>query len=120
MCSDGRRTGVSQASPSQARSSKIAASYSGRQRVRSMSSMRRMQRPPASRAASQAVRAENAWPRCSQPVGEGAKRVTKGATRRGLTPAVRRRQTHVLEDGPQEGDFPAQSLLQVLELLEAG
>jgi len=52
--------GTSQSRPSQARSSKAAASYSGRQRVRSMSSMRRMKRPPASRAASRAVRAEKA------------------------------------------------------------
>jgi len=50
-------------------------SNSGRQRVKSISSMRRMKRPPAAFDASNAVSAENAWPLCSRPVGDGAKRV---------------------------------------------
>ncbi len=57
----------------------MAASYSGRTRVASMSSIRRMNRPPSARAAAWAVRAEKAWPLCSRPVGEGAKRVVKAA-----------------------------------------
>src|SRR3569623_2373663 len=44
-----------------------------------MSSKRRMKRPPSALAASKAVRAEKAWPLCSRPVGEGAKRVVKAA-----------------------------------------
>ena len=40
-----------------------------------MSSMRSTKRPLASFAADQAVSAEKAWPRCSKPVGDGAKRV---------------------------------------------
>ena len=38
--------------------------------------------PPAACAMSEAVRAEKAWPRCRRPVGDGAKRVTKGVKRR--------------------------------------
>src|SRR6185369_6785822 len=114
MWSDWRRTGVSQSNPSQARSSKIAASYSGRQRVRSMSSMRRRKRPPTSRAARCAVRAEKAWPRCRRPVGEGAKRVTN--TRLGLALVMPGRQAHVVEDRAEEGDLAAEFVLQMLEL----
>ena len=55
---DWRRTGSSQASPSQCRSSNMAASYSGRQRVASMSSMRSRNRPPARRAMSALSAAE--------------------------------------------------------------
>ena len=54
----------------------MAASNSGRQRPLSISSMRRRKRPPLSRAARQPRRAERTWPRCSRPVGLGAKRVT--------------------------------------------
>ena len=45
----------------------------------SMSSMRRRKLPPAARASSAPVRAEKAWPRCSGPVGDGAKRVRSSA-----------------------------------------
>ena len=45
MCSDWRRTGPSHFRPSQSRSSKIRASNSGRQRPRSMSSIRSMKAP---------------------------------------------------------------------------
>ena len=64
ICSDWRRGGSSHARPSQARSSKIAASNSGRQRAVSTSSMRSRKRPPSSRVARQANSAEWAWPRC--------------------------------------------------------
>src|SRR3989344_525032 len=91
----------------------------GRQRVASMSSMRRMKRPPAARAASKAVRAEKAWPRCRSPVGEGAKRVMN--TRQALAGAVLgREQAHVAQDRVEEGALAAKLFLQVLELLEAG
>src|SRR5260370_32338597 len=56
-------------------SSRIAAMNAGRQRVRSISSMRSMKRPSGPAAAA-AKSAENAWPRCRYPVGLGAKRVT--------------------------------------------
>src|SRR3546814_11684871 len=49
---------------------------SGRQRPASMSSMRSRKWPPAARAALRANRADQACPRCSRPVGLGAKRVT--------------------------------------------
>ena len=58
------------------RSSRIAAAYSARQRVWSMSSRRSRKRPPASRAARQPSSAERTWPRCRYPVGLGANRVT--------------------------------------------
>src|SRR3546814_10550787 len=48
--------------------------YSGRQRPASMSSMRSRKWPPAARAALRANRADQACPRCSRPVGLGAKR----------------------------------------------
>src|SRR5690606_37684696 len=49
---------------------------SGRQRVVSISSMRRRKRPPCCAANRAFSSAEYAWPRCSRPVGDGAKRVT--------------------------------------------
>src|SRR5664279_2837649 len=45
-------------------------------RERSVSSMRRMKRPPCLRAKSQQNRAVRTPPMCSRPVGDGAKRVT--------------------------------------------
>jgi hypothetical protein len=51
-CSDCRRTGRSQVTPSQWRSSSMASASSGRQRVTSMSSMRKRKRPPQARASS--------------------------------------------------------------------
>src|SRR6185437_4617896 len=116
MWSDWRRTGISQERPSQPRSSWMPCSYCGRQRLRSMSSRRSRKRPFASRAARSAVSAENAWPRCSQPVGEGAKRVTN--TPPDLGPADVREQAHMGEDGAQEGELAAQSFLEGLELAE--
>src|SRR6185312_4041577 len=62
------------ARPSQARSRMIASSNSFFERAASVSSMRRMKRPPiffANRALTIAVRA---LPTCSRPVGDGAKR----------------------------------------------
>src|ERR1700723_3500120 len=64
------RPSASQPRPSQARSSRIAAENSGRQRVVSMSSRRSQKRS----ARAQAVQAEKACPRCKNPVGLGAKR----------------------------------------------
>ncbi len=57
-------------------SSTIAAAYSSRLRVRSMSSSRSRNRPPASRAARQPSSADRTCPRCRYPVGLGANRVT--------------------------------------------
>src|SRR6185437_17112485 len=88
-----------------------------------MSSMRSRKRPPASRAAWKAVRAENAWPPCRSPVGEGAKRVTNrvlALAPGGLAAARSRRQTHVFEDGAQELLLAAAGRLQRGELLEPG
>src|SRR5947209_17182361 len=50
----------------------------GRTRLVSMSSTRRTTRPPADRAASQAMRKVRAWPTWSPPVGEGARRPVGG------------------------------------------
>ena len=72
-------TGPSHVSPSQARSSRIVATCSGRLRVASISSIRSRNRPPPRRARSCARIAETACPRCSRPVGLGAKRVTTAA-----------------------------------------
>src|SRR5579885_1639557 len=76
MRCDCRSTGAGQSSPSHRRSSKMAALNSGRQRVASMSSIRTRKRPIAAFALSCATIAAKAWPRCSNPVGLGAKRVT--------------------------------------------
>src|SRR5690606_18351072 len=97
----------------------MPASYSGRQRVASMSSMRSKKRPPAARAASWAQRAEKAWPRCSRPVGEGAKRVTKrAATPTALVVQPPSEHPHVLEDAAEEGFLSAQRFLEGGELLK--
>ena len=91
-CSDWRSTGSGQARPSQARSSQIAASNSGRQRVASMSSMRSRKVPPAPRARSQAVSAEKAWPRCRRPGRRrreaGAQACRRAVSRRGAARAA--------------------------------
>ena len=50
--------------------------HSGRQRVESISSILSSQRPPPARASRAPSTADKAWPRCSNPLGEGAKRVT--------------------------------------------
>ncbi len=52
----------------------MPASFSGVQRVRSVFSMRSRKRPATSRASSAFRIADKAWPRCSRPVGLGAKR----------------------------------------------
>ena len=57
----------------------MAAVFSGVDRSRSVSSMRRRNRPPRPLAKSQLKSAVRAPPMCSAPVGEGAKRVTTGA-----------------------------------------
>ena len=83
--------------PSHARSSRIATSNSRRQRVKSISSIRSRKRPPFLLAASNANNAEYACPRCSNPVGLGAKRVTMAddivltIQWRGLMPFTRER-----------------------------
>lgn len=64
----------------------MAAAYSGRQRVWSMSSRRNRKRPPAARAARQPSSAERACPRCRYPVGLGANRVTTGGLFSNIAP----------------------------------
>src|SRR5689334_22486885 len=61
-----------------------------------MSSMRRRKRPPAARADSNAVSAANAWPRCRNPVGLGAKRVTIMARR-----IYTEKRAMIMLDGPR-------------------
>src|SRR6476646_5076072 len=71
-------TGPSQAMPSQARSVKMPATNCARERPMSISSIRRRNRPPQVRARSKPTSADNAWPRCSSPLGLGAKRKIGG------------------------------------------
>ena len=75
--SDWRTTGPSQSSPRAARSASCASSIPGRTRERSRSSTRTRNRAPAERANSQARSAVLRLPRCSGPVGLGAKRPSK-------------------------------------------
>lgn len=79
-------------------------SYAGRQRPRSWSSIRSRTRPPKARAMPHTHTALTAWPRCSQPVGAGAKRVVKpGASARrasgGIGATVTRRNVAALASG---------------------
>jgi len=60
--------------PSQARSYSMASAYSARERARSVSSKRRMNRPAPRRANNQFNNAVRALPMWMRPVGEGAKR----------------------------------------------
>src|SRR2546423_1186268 len=62
--------------PSQRRSAMSAVVCASRLRSVSVSSMRSRKRPPARRASSRLNSAVRAFPRCSSPVGLGAKRVT--------------------------------------------
>ena len=73
---------TSGARPSHARSSRIAASYSGRERSRSWSSMRSSTRPPSARARPHTKTALTTWPRWSRPVG----RRREARQRRGRQP----------------------------------
>ena len=71
---------VPRSNPARSRASRdlpgFASAYSSRHRVRSWSSRRRITRPPRSRAIPHTCSALTTWPRCSHPVGAGAKRVT--------------------------------------------
>src|SRR3954451_20343703 len=64
----------SKSNSSQRSASRICATFSGVERSRSVSSMRRTNVPPSWRAASQLNSAVRGPPMCSAPVGEGAKR----------------------------------------------
>ena len=64
--------------PNHARFLRIGGINSSRQRVWSISSIRKIILPPDLVAKLCATLAAYAWPRCKAPVGLGAKRVTKG------------------------------------------
>uniref|UniRef100_A0A0S6YZM6 Uncharacterized protein n=1 Tax=Mizugakiibacter sediminis TaxID=1475481 RepID=A0A0S6YZM6_9GAMM len=66
--------GSSGVMPNAASASRIARAAPGTSRGGSMSSMRTSQAPPALRARSQLPAAATSEPKCSGPVGEGAKR----------------------------------------------
>src|SRR5215213_5472940 len=69
----------SQSSSSQRSASRMASTFSGVERSRSVSSMRSTNSPPDPRARSQLYSAVLAPPMCSTPVGEGAKRTLIGS-----------------------------------------
>jgi hypothetical protein len=56
----------------------MPATNRSRERPTSMSSMRTRNLPPQARARAKPISAESAWPRCSSPLGLGAKRNTDG------------------------------------------
>ena len=70
----GRSGRSSQSIPSHSRLSKISWTFSGVERSRSVSSIRRTSWPPEPRARSQLYSAVLALPMCSAPVGDGGKR----------------------------------------------
>ena len=72
--SDCRTTGASHRKPSHARSSMAASQTALGQRAASISSSRRSNWPPVSRASRSLSSAEKAWPRWRKPLGDGAKR----------------------------------------------
>src|SRR5205814_6471819 len=105
--------------PSQSSPSMIAATASGVERTRSVSSMRSRNLPPWCRAKSQLKSAVRAPPICRNPVGEGAKRTTTLIPRGWVwVPVISTLGQRVVAEHLAQADFHNLSGCRVRQLIE--